>query len=307
MGLSSAVTGYEVLQGGISGSHTYHVQLSTGAAVLKVTLAGSQPFVYARARREVRFYQALADRIRLRVPQVLSSYEQDAFGLCLLLAAYRPVDPPQAWHKEDYVQVAKELADLHALYWGRADELARYPWLRQPELQTGEIQHARRAWRDLLNQDRFADLSSTRPPASSWATFDWLPELDARMREFPATLCHGDCHIDNLLRDEQGGLVWADWQEVGVGRGPEDLSFLFQRAFVTANEALTGRVTAAYHARLQAQIDEPISLAAVQRVIDSFELRTSLLEWPYYLGEAPAELVSGILERIDTLCTRLLI
>ena len=307
MGHCSTVTGYEVLQGGVSGSHSYHVQLAAGAAVLKVTLVGSEPYIYTRAKREVQFYRTLADRIPLQVPHMLSSFEHDAFGLCLLLAVYRPVDPPQAWQETDYLQVATQLADLHALYWGKVDQLARFPWLRRPKPETGEtqIQDACQAWRDLLNQDKFREIPSAGSSDSLWARFDCLPEIDARLRDVPATLCHGDCHIDNLLRDAQGGLVWADWQKVGMGRGPEDLSFLFQRAFVTGNEALTGRVVAAYHERLEAQTGEPISLAAIQRVIDGFELRMSLLEWPFYLGWAPVELVSGMLDRMDTLIVRL--
>jgi aminoglycoside phosphotransferase (APT) family kinase protein len=307
MGHCSTLAGYDVLQGGISGSHTYRVRLATGAAVLKVTLAGSEPTIYARARREVRFYHTLADRVPLRVPHMLTSYEQGAFGLCLLLAAHRPVDPPEAWREADYLQVATELADLHALYWGKVDELAQFSWLRQPEreIREAQIQRARQAWQDLLNQDKFADLPRAHSLEPFWAKFVSLPEIDARMRDFSATLCHGDCHIGNLLRDHEGRLVWADWQEVGIGRGPEDLSFLFQRAFVTGNEALTGRVTAAYKERLEAQIGAQISLSAIQRVIDGCELRMSLLEWPFYLGWAPVELVSNMLHRIDTLTDRL--
>jgi len=38
-----------------------------------------------------------------------------------------------------------------------------------------------------------------------------------------------DCHVDNLLR-EDGELVWADWQSVGVGSPAGELAFLWSRA-----------------------------------------------------------------------------
>ena len=44
----------------------------------------------------------------------------------------------------------------------------------------------------------------------------------ARIETFPSTLCHGDCHMGNLLRDAHNGLVWADWQEVGTGHTARD-------------------------------------------------------------------------------------
>ena len=44
------------------------------------------------------------------------------------------------------------------------------------------------------------------------------------------TLCHGNDHLDNLLRDQDGTLIWADQQEVGIGYGPNDLTFLIQHA-----------------------------------------------------------------------------
>lgn len=47
------------------------------------------------------------------------------------------------------------------------------------------------------------------------------------------TLCHGDCHLDNLLRDPDGRLIWADWQEARKGYGPSDLAFCLQRAEAT--------------------------------------------------------------------------
>jgi hypothetical protein len=117
-----------------------------------------------------------------------------------------------------------------------------------------------------------------------------VPEIGATLEPFPRTLCHGDCHIGNLLRDGEGNLVWADWQEVGISRGPEDLSFPLQRAFPTGETCFAEAAITQYRARLEAETGEPVSLDDVRRAMDGYELRARLLEWPTYLdGDAAAD------------------
>jgi aminoglycoside phosphotransferase (APT) family kinase protein len=308
MDVRSEILGYQVLQDGISGSRTYRLELDTGTAVLKITVADSAPYVFARARREFHLYHTLAGHIPLQVPRLLASCADDAFGVCILLAAYRPADPPQAWQEPEYLEMARELAAFHARYWAKTDELAALPWLRQPEPQPSEVQieGARTAWRELLCQERLRDLL---PAGSLQAIYDALgraPEMDAALGPFPMTLCHGDCHLGNLLRDPQGRLVWADWQEVGLGRGPEDLSFLLQRAYPAGDAPLAPAVTATYQAALEAATGQRVPLDAVRRVMDIFELRIRLLEWPFYLGQAPVEWVSGMVRRVKQLAQSIL-
>ncbi len=63
---------YEVLQGGVSGSHTYLVNLASKDVVLKATMPDAESYVIQRAQRETAFYQHLANDIPLRVPGALS-------------------------------------------------------------------------------------------------------------------------------------------------------------------------------------------------------------------------------------------
>lgn len=78
MGVDAAVTSLDALQEGISGSHTYHLRLDAEPAVLKVTLASSQPYILKRAQREYQFYHALVERVPLQVPRVLASHAVEA-------------------------------------------------------------------------------------------------------------------------------------------------------------------------------------------------------------------------------------
>ena len=79
---------YEVLQGGISGSYTYRVNLDSEEVVLKVTMPNAELYVVQRAQREAAFYRDLADHIPLNVPRLLSIYTNDVHGIYILLAAY---------------------------------------------------------------------------------------------------------------------------------------------------------------------------------------------------------------------------
>jgi thiamine kinase-like enzyme len=317
MHIQGRVLGFDLLQGGISGSYTYRVRLDSGAeisgadisgpAILKVTLANSEPYVLDRARREFEFYHTLAGQIPLRTPPVLASVQDPASGTYLLLAALEPVQPPRAWQAADFASVAEELAALHARFWGDVNELSRYSWLRQPvgDTSPAEIDAAQAAWQSLGEQHKLGDVltAPVRRSLSQWVAH--ISTVDAMLAAFPLTLCHGDCHIGNLLRDAQGNRVWADWQEVGVGRGPEDLSFLLQRAYHDGNEVPWERTVASYQQHLQANVGEPVPLAAIQRTMEASELRTELAQWPFYLQWATVDQVSRMVHRMESLVNRL--
>jgi aminoglycoside phosphotransferase (APT) family kinase protein len=130
-----------------------------------------------------------------------------------------------------------------------------------------------------------------------------IKDVASVTQSFPLTLCHGDCHIDNLLEDSFGNLIWADWQEVGLGYGPEDLSFFFQRARASGGKPPYDKMIDIYRSSIEAAIDERIPIDSIQRVMDEFELRTRLLHWPAYLIHAPEEIVADTLHRIEKLAT----
>lgn len=307
MQIHDGVVGFDVLQSGLSGSYTYRVRLDQGPAILKVTLAVGEPYVLERARREFEFYHTLSSQIPVRTPSLLASRRDPASGTYLLLAALEPAKPSRAWEHADFLPVAEELAMLHARYWGKSVDLARYPWLRQPVAYTSpaEIDAAQAAWHSLGEERRLGDVLTAPVYQSLGRWLAHIPAVDEILEACPITLCHGDCHIGNLLRDAQGNLVWADWQEVGLGHGPEDLSFLLQRAAHDGADIPWDQVAACYQERLQAQIGEPVPLAEIQRTMDAAELRTELLQWPFYLQWASVEQVSAMVRRIQLLAGRL--
>ena len=112
------------------------------------------------------------------------------------------------------------------------------------------------------------------------------------------TLCHGDCHLDNLLRDQEGHLIWADWQEVGIGYGPSDLSFFLQRAEANGAAIAHDLVVTAYCTALEAAGVAGVSEHAITSAMKESERRTRLLYWPDYMNNATSEAMAHHLARI---------
>ncbi len=132
----------------------------------------------------------------------------------------------------------------------------------------------------------------------------YLAQLAVRIQTFPTTFCHGDCHIGNLLHDADNHLIWADWQEAGIGHGPCDVSFFVQRAIADGGSVPESALLEAYHAELVAAVGTPISLSSLRQVMDTFELQTRLLHWPAYLAMESDNQILAHLARIDDILTR---
>jgi aminoglycoside phosphotransferase (APT) family kinase protein len=96
-------------------------------------------------------------------------------------------------------------------------------------------------------------------------------------------LVHGDCHAQNLLLDEDGELVWADWQAVGHGHGPEDLALLWQRAQFNGATPPRAATLTAYAEGRDIRLDETF-----QRAVTAAELCLLLVGWPGFLLQEPS-------------------
>jgi len=108
-----------------------------------------------------------------------------------------------------------------------------------------------------------------------------LELLDRVDEKLPTCLVHGDLHAGNLLRAPDGELVWTDWQEVGLGQGPEDLALLWQRAEFDGADPPRAAMLATYAAARGIPHDDTLVQATV-----AAEIRLLLLDWPVFLQHA---------------------
>ena len=197
--------------------------------------------------------------------------------------------------------MAQQLARFHAAFWGQTHRLDHLEWLFQsgPVNLGQDAQHAHEAWHGLASNARFSEWLSPQVMDGIDDLLAWIVTAPTSTQAFPTTLRHGDCHIGNLLRDANGDLIWADWQAVRLGCGPDDLSFLLQRAEADGATMSRHRVIAAYCNALSAAGVTQVDDHRIHRLMAEDELRTRLLYWPDYLGEASVEHMAMHVQRIN--------
>ncbi len=303
---AAASLAVRLLAGGLSGSSVYQLDLAGEDVVLKVTPPSEVQGLMERARREAWFYRDLALRVPVMVPRVLGRDLNETDGVVVLLAAYSASLPPDQWTEHDYVQVARQVGQLHATFWEKTAGSAMPEWLRaKPPVSHAQCQAATEVWRTLGERDDLRD---------AWEPFGQRLErllveitaLDREMTSLPATLCHGDFHADNLLHGPAGEWIWADWQEVRLGPGVDDLTFFWQRAFVAAETPPPyDAMVEAYSAGLETAGGVLMPRKQRDRALAWAELRSWLVDWPGYLEALSAARMEPVLRRIGTLIDEL--
>ena len=297
---------YDLLSGGRSGANTYRLRFSDRDLILKVALPGGPDHFLTAARREVRFYRHLAANVRVRVPEMIASHDDDASGVCLLLTAHEPAPEPAAWRTARFIETADLLGRFHSAFWGEERELSAMEWLRRDEEPAAVAVHrASGLWERLSSETRFEAILAAERVAWIRRLLERLEEIGMDATPFPTTLCHGDFHADNVLLGRDGALVLSDWQEVGIGRGPEDLSFFIQRATFSGGKVPVDAMYDAYRRSVMTNTGRDVSLRDIRRVADEAELRTRLIAWPKFLFEAPVHQLADMIERIEALETAL--
>ena len=285
---------------GISGAEKFLISFPGHDVFLKVAHRADGAAGWERARRECAFYRDLADRVPVWLPYLLSS-RADEDSIVMLFVAYDS-HPAQLWDHGDWLEVVRQLARMHGLYYGlRGIEGLR--WL-PPKVATVTPRHIREAtgqWK-LLSERR--DLDNIFTPADE----GWIPELlhgasrmAATADPMEMTLCHGDFHAGNLLRDSEGHWLFADWQEVCIGGGLQDLSFLCERALVCGAEIPRHDILMTYHDELEKRVDRIPDPVDLHHAWDCTELLSYLLVWPPYLLQATPVEVETVVWRMREL------
>lgn len=204
-------------------------------------------------RREVSFYQRLAEQVRTRTPECFyADIADDGVSFVALLEDMGPATTVE--------QIGGCTADQAALALGQAAALHGSSWqrdyLREPWLPVEPV------W-DMLGAaiptvaapwlDRFGDyLTPEHVVAVNRLTEEvgtWLATLRNHR-----TLWHGDFRLDNLLFDAQGGAVpvaVVDWQSVAAAPGVIDVSYFLGTSMTEVErEKHEHDLVTEYHQRL---------------------------------------------------------
>lgn len=271
------------LEGAASGAGVYRVQVAGEDAILKVTGPGSARQL---ARRELTFYRTTADRMPITTPRLLR-YADDEAMTALLLTAHQPSPPAREWSRSAWLELARQLAALHSASIPSQDHWLGTSWLRQA-LDRPPLDVAEGYW------------SNTSAATSIRLVLRQISELAEAFRSTPDCFVHGDCHVDNLLREdgEDGALVWADWQSVGVGNPAGELAFLWSRADAEGADLPYDAMLDAYLTHREA---EP---ARFRRALVASEICILLFGWPQYAAYRDQDVQDRIARRLIHLIDR---
>ena len=258
LGLESALP-LGKLTDGRSGSLVVRLRLDDEEVVLKVT---TDPARLTRARREAVLIANASHGLERVVPDLVACTLNDT-SVSLVTRQHHPLPPPTGLDHAEWRDLARGLGAMH----GAAEAMLPddLPTSSAPDEQA--IAEAARAWRD-LGEEELADQGLSR------LRDDLGRALCAPVR---TTLEHGDCHTENIVRDDHGTFRWIDWQEAHLGTGLGDLIFLWQRAeFAGA----TPPRPATTHAYAEARA---LDARDLQPALDTIELRMLFVLWRPFL------------------------
>ena len=211
---------------------------------------------------EVRFYNELAQRATVGVPEVYLAEvlpgQADFVIVMEDLTAATLVSQTDGMSREQALAAVRVLASIHAVWWG-------------------DVQHPELDWIPTMNGPRIEFVDQFLPtvmPAFVEGFQDKLPDGGLEIfqtfvgnylkvnkvltERSPWTLVHQDFRVENLLFDpaDRAKVSVIDWQGIGRGPGAYDLAYLLGGSMAAdARRAHEDELLAAYHQQL---IDEGI-------------------------------------------------
>ncbi len=197
------------------------------------------------------------------------------------------------------------IARLHAAFWNETSKLASFEWLSPKDevIPTEAKDAALQKWNEIIDGMQ---------PANNMLTYrqiehlmDKLEDILSLKKTFPKTLCHGDFHMENVLLSADNSPVIADWQEVRIACGPEDISFFLQRASASGNPLSADTAIEVYTKTVNELVENHLSVSSVREVIDAAKLHTMLIHWPHFLIGAPSDVILGISLELKSAAGRL--
>lgn len=239
-----------------SGAFVCRVRSNGRDAVLKLTEAGETQRL---ARHELAFYRTLADVVPVDTPTMLEYADRDDLT-AVLLSAHDTGPAASEWNLPGWLELTRQLAALHATTLPQPPPRAA-SWIRDA-LHHPPTEAATDYWAATAAHEVSVLLGQLTALA---AAFDGVPDC----------FIHGDCHVDNLLRSDNG-IVWADWQAYGPGNPAGELAFLWSRADADGAQIPYSAMLRQYAAT------RAVSTTAFSRAVLAAEIGILLFGWPQY-------------------------
>ena len=184
-------------------------------------------------KREILFYQQVANDLPLRIPHCFYSAMnvRDGKYVRILedLASAKVGDQIRGSTAKETAVALRAIAGFHA-YWWKNEKLEGFDWL------TGSPSESDAATTWVLNQyckafPTFVDKAGTLLTDAAKAFGEQLPQKltdKSRFGKLPQTLVHGDFRLENMFFGPslgESGFAVIDWQDISYGEGVWDIAW----------------------------------------------------------------------------------
>jgi hypothetical protein len=205
---------------------------------------------YDRCVREERFYREVGAAFAPRLYYAAADDDRRRVVLLLEDLTGRQGDVLHGCSIEDTALVIEQIGPFHARWWGEGAPVSAFP-------RGGGDPEARQERYDGQAEfflQRYGDVVPGAVRAVIERLRSRLAGVLAELAAGPATLIHGDLHLDNVIFDARGdgrSAVVFDWQMASVGAPASDVAlFLFGSLGVEDRRAAEGALLDRYAALL---------------------------------------------------------
>lgn len=211
--------------------------------------------------REVRFFEQMAARSPIRVPECHhGAVDPDTSAFVLVMedmGDMRIVDQIAGMEIADAERAVHELAAWHAAFWGRGEELSEAGTV----VSLGDPVYP--AVLPLVFAEGWEKLTTGLDigPEIDEIGLRWVDAMPGLLRSLvagPTTALHGDYRGDNILFADDGSVVLLDFQLTGHGSAAYDLAYLL-------TQSLTAEVAAEHERALFSRWVEGLVAHGVDR------------------------------------------
>jgi thiamine kinase-like enzyme len=291
----------KMINGG-SGAIVAELLLYDQKMILKYTAADAELELFRNAQRERSFYKYGASLVNIQVPTVVAEFEDNAFGIGLLMRSYQQTPHPSEWGNDLITKALMQISSLHTMFWGKEQEIHRITgeetYRHKFEYRKEEIAKSIEAWNHVYSVKNLDENSPIRKDKILQLLSN-LEQLENGQSGLPRTLIHGDFHMENCLLDESQKVVVVDWQSPKLGLGAEDVGNFLARAELYGNPLSFKAYIALYKQLLESQLHTSILLREIEQTCHSKRLLLHLFWSPRYVLYYPEHVLSRVLEAIN--------
>lgn len=184
--------------------------------------------------REIRFYNEVAPKSPIRVPDVIySDYDLNSNRYILILedcSKYKMINQQEGLNYEQTKKIIFAIADFHARWWD-AQDLFSFEWMPKPksEYLMSFVDLFRMSWDFSLKYKEFLTILPEGSKKIGDRIYEKMPWLMSSVPDQNLTIAHYDLRTENIFFDDNNSenpIILLDWGTAIVSVGILDIAYL---------------------------------------------------------------------------------